>query len=44
MTKAKEAADTVKAKVIYPTFEALDTSSRPTDFNDLHRLCLESAK
>jgi putative DNA primase/helicase len=35
-TKAAEAAKTVRAKLAVPQFK--DTSTKPTDFNDLHQL------
>lgn len=35
---AKKAADKYRCKVAFPSFDGLDTSSRPTDFNDLHCL------
>ncbi|MDP1574150.1 MAG: DUF3987 domain-containing protein [Coxiellaceae bacterium] len=38
LSKAKEAANAVNAKLIYPDFTNIDTSTRPTDFNDL--MCL----
>ncbi len=49
LTKAREAAITVGAKLAVPQFK--DTAAKPTDFNDLHRLegaeavqkCLEAA-
>jgi putative DNA primase/helicase len=36
LTKATEAARAIRAKLAAPQFQ--DVSSRPTDFNDLHRL------
>ncbi|MBW2022329.1 MAG: toprim domain-containing protein [Deltaproteobacteria bacterium] len=36
LTKATEAAKTIGAKLAIPRFQ--DTSTRPTDFNDLHQL------
>lgn len=35
LTKARGAANAVNAKLIYPDFTNVDTSSKPTDFNDL---------
>lgn len=37
LLKAIEAGNRIKAKIVYPVFQSLDT--KPTDFNDLH--CLE---
>lgn len=37
-TKAREAAAVVGANLIYPTWEDVDTSTKPTDFNDLYCL------
>lgn len=39
-TKAIEAAKSVEGKVVMPSFQ--DTSSKPTDFNDLY--CLEGSE
>jgi len=36
MTKAREAAEAINAKITYPEFQ--DTSTKPTDFNDLCQL------
>ena len=36
MTKAKDAADSIGASMIYPPFE--DADGKQTDFNDLHQL------
>jgi len=36
VTKAKEAAEAVNAKIVHPEFS--DTSTKPTDFNDLFQL------
>ena len=44
LTKAKTAAEAVRAKVIYPKFDGLDISDKPTDFCDLHLLQRESGK
>ena len=38
LTKARQAAAMTRAKVIYPDFTGMDTSSHPTDFNDYVRL------
>ena len=37
-TKARAAAIDIGAKVLMPDFTGLDLSSKPTDFNDMHRL------
>ena len=44
LTKAREAADAVRAKVIYPQFDGLDVSGKPTDFCDLHLLKREAGR
>lgn len=36
--KAREAAEAVNGFVILPLFDGIDTTSKPTDFNDLHCL------
>lgn len=38
VTKAKEAAQKVSAKLIIPSFNENQLEGKPTDFNDLHRL------
>ena len=38
LTHARRAADGVGARVIYPQFDGLDVSGKPTDFCDLHLL------
>jgi len=38
LIKGREAAAAVNGELIYPTFENVDTSSKPTDFNDLYCL------
>lgn len=38
LTKAIEAARNISAKLAYPSFEGLDDSQNPTDFNDLMSL------
>ena len=38
LEKGRQAATVIGAELTYPTFENVDTSSRPTDFNDLYRL------
>jgi putative DNA primase/helicase len=35
LTKGREAAAAVGARLLYPKFSRIDTSTRPTDFNDL---------
>lgn len=35
LSKGREAAATAGARFIYPVFDGLDTSTKPTDFNDL---------
>jgi len=35
LNKAREAAQAISGKVIFPEFSAFDLTSRPTDFNDL---------
>lgn len=38
LIKGREAAAAVGAELISPTFESVDTSTKPTDFNDLYCL------
>lgn len=38
LTHARRAADEVGARVIYPKFDGLDVTGKPTDFCDLHLL------
>jgi putative DNA primase/helicase len=38
LIKGREAARAIGAELIFPTWENVDASSRPTDFNDLYRL------
>lgn len=42
LTKAREAAAAVNASIIWPKFDGLDTSGKPTDFCDLHLLQREA--
>jgi putative DNA primase/helicase len=38
LTKAREAALEIRAKLLVPDFTGMDTSHKPSDWNDMRRL------